>query len=418
MCRCCQSCLEDIYWNCIEEKFCFDESIANYNPDDDDFISNDNIKIVPGIGNGQIIDNVNSPIMTQPLNRTNTSLMSGKIHEEDYRREIQTSVPILAPEILAVFANSQIFQDNQSKGLSRVNTKTYLPGIHSGSIKDKLENDQEKLLFHLEGSQLSNKDELSSHSEKKIKFTLSDNTPLEINKSPSTQKFPIIEENETDGDKINNFPLSSNKLYNSTSTNSINNNDKNEVILRPRLRTNDDPISMLRKNAMENNNNLRNQSYYSVRPVASENDIFSISGLGGSYGQLSSTPEVPSISYSALPKNYEDTPTIEKYKESISLFSIQTANQKHADNKIIDYSMPRCYRKTLAATKSIDCINNQIQIQNIIISGTKSNYTSRDNINQHIKKPEKSKRLKNLRDSLPPLLIHTVRKKDEPKQIN
>ncbi|XP_030758393.1 uncharacterized protein LOC115884074 [Sitophilus oryzae] len=30
MCKCCQSCLETCYWNLIEEKFCFDESIATY----------------------------------------------------------------------------------------------------------------------------------------------------------------------------------------------------------------------------------------------------------------------------------------------------------------------------------------------------------------------------------------------------
>ncbi|CAG9835913.1 unnamed protein product [Diabrotica balteata] len=30
MCKCCQSCLESCYWHFIEERFCFDESIANY----------------------------------------------------------------------------------------------------------------------------------------------------------------------------------------------------------------------------------------------------------------------------------------------------------------------------------------------------------------------------------------------------
>ncbi|CAH1128194.1 unnamed protein product [Ceutorhynchus assimilis] len=30
MCKCCQHCLESCYWNLIEEKFCFDESIALY----------------------------------------------------------------------------------------------------------------------------------------------------------------------------------------------------------------------------------------------------------------------------------------------------------------------------------------------------------------------------------------------------
>uniref|UniRef100_A0A1B0FY59 Uncharacterized protein n=1 Tax=Phlebotomus papatasi TaxID=29031 RepID=A0A1B0FY59_PHLPP len=28
MCRCLQSIWEDFYWHCIEEKFCYDESIG------------------------------------------------------------------------------------------------------------------------------------------------------------------------------------------------------------------------------------------------------------------------------------------------------------------------------------------------------------------------------------------------------
>lgn len=49
-----------------------------------------------------------------------SSPFSSKIREEDYR-QIQTNVPFLAPEILAVFQNSQIFHDHQpSKSLAIV----------------------------------------------------------------------------------------------------------------------------------------------------------------------------------------------------------------------------------------------------------------------------------------------------------
>lgn len=40
------------------------------------------------------------------------STYSSKIHEDDLRREIQTNVPMLAPEVMAIFANSQIFQSS------------------------------------------------------------------------------------------------------------------------------------------------------------------------------------------------------------------------------------------------------------------------------------------------------------------
>ncbi|GBP12392.1 hypothetical protein EVAR_73242_1, partial [Eumeta japonica] len=38
---------------------------------------------------------------------------------------------MLGPEILAVFANSQIFQDHQPTKLNRINTKLNMAGIHS-----------------------------------------------------------------------------------------------------------------------------------------------------------------------------------------------------------------------------------------------------------------------------------------------
>ncbi|KAI8042339.1 hypothetical protein M5D96_003649 [Drosophila gunungcola] len=166
MCRCCQNCWEDFYWNCFEERFCYDESIANYNPEEDeDYLASRK--------NGQIIgriqpssaDNNNSltvpqPICDQPQMRQGNSslglsLMSAKIHEEDYRRETQINVPNLGPEILAVFANSQIFQDHQPTKLNRISTKTYLAGIHTPNREMPTTprlSDQERLLRRLEGN--------------------------------------------------------------------------------------------------------------------------------------------------------------------------------------------------------------------------------------------------------------------------
>lgn len=346
MCRCCQSCLEDLYWNCIEEKFCYDESIANYNPDEDDYIKKPNNDI-------QQNDNNNVPICSQPLNR-NASVLSSKIHEEDYRREIQTSVPILAPEILAVFANSQIFHDHQPK-LTRVQTKPYLPGIHG---KEK-ETDEEKLIKKLEDDR---EEEIGVA--KEIKFTIAPESPPEARSSISPKKFSAILEEDS--------------------------NDK-ELILRPKISKED---SNYLKAPVERLRSVQSVPYFSFRP-ASDTDIFSISG---SLSKISMTPEIPSISYSTLPKNYEDTPTIEKYKESQSLYSIQTANTAKAIET--DYSMPRYFRKSGLITQSND------------------NFTV--NKNEPQKRTEKSKRLKNLRDTLPPLLIHSVRQKlkDDGRQVD
>lgn len=67
----------------------------------------------------------------------------------------QTNVPMLGPEILAVFANSQIFQDHQPTKLNRISTKTYLAGIHSPNREMPTTprlSEQERLLRRLEGN--------------------------------------------------------------------------------------------------------------------------------------------------------------------------------------------------------------------------------------------------------------------------
>lgn len=137
------SCWEDIYWNCIEEKYCYDESIANYNPDDDEDFVDGRVSQKTGISvENSIRLGGPTPITTQP---TST--------DDDFRREIQTNVPMLASEILAVFENSQIFQEHPK--LKRVSTKNFGPpsaGIHRQSSRRKCnDTDEEKLIKRLEG---------------------------------------------------------------------------------------------------------------------------------------------------------------------------------------------------------------------------------------------------------------------------
>lgn len=73
------------------------------------------------------------------------SLFSSKIHEEDYR-QIQTNAAFLAPEILSVFANSQIFHDNQPQ-LKKSSTQP--TPIHGQPSREM---DSEKLIMRLEGN--------------------------------------------------------------------------------------------------------------------------------------------------------------------------------------------------------------------------------------------------------------------------
>lgn len=140
---------------------------------------------------------------------------------------------------------------------------------------------------------------------------------------------------------------------------------------------------------------IQSLPYFSFRP-ASETDIFTIAGSS----RISMTPEIPSISYTTLPKHYEDTPTIEKYKESTSLYSIQTSNQERARD--FDFSMPRYFGKGDLIAKSVDNLATHCRPQ----------------MSAPPKKTEKSKRLKMLRANLAPLsIIHINKEKSRERNI-
>lgn len=162
------------------------------------------------------------------------------------------------------------------------------------------------------------------------------------------------------------------------------------------------------------NKNLKNSHldapYFTQRP-ASENDIFTIStptkqdGLPNvsstvDVNRFSMTPEVPSISFAHLPKSYQDTPTIDKYrKEAPSLLEIQTSEIRRS---MIDFSMPRYYGKSdMILNKSFEAV------------GSSSSINSVDSSTHPKKHHEKGKRLKNFRTHLPPLMIHS---KDKPEK--
>uniref|UniRef100_U5EPF9 Protein aael aael006235 aedes aegypti n=1 Tax=Corethrella appendiculata TaxID=1370023 RepID=U5EPF9_9DIPT len=386
MCRCCQSCWEDLYWNCIEEKFCYDENIANYDPEEDEHYTSSNEKKSNGFLTAEPIENNNAPICRQPARlQRYLSTTSSKIHEDDLRREIQTNVPILAPEILAVFANSQIFQEQQSTKLAAAKSPTQVRFSMDSQASDTMKSreiDSEKLLKRLEVPSLST----SSSS-----LSVSKSDTLDI----STKSIPvIIEEEETEEVILRPKHLSSVSSFDD------NNNKQND---------NNEPPKIINKNLM----NVQQIPYFSFHS-ASENDIFTISS--STYQQqLSLTPEVPSISYSNLPKNYIETPTVEKYRESVSLYSIQTAGIQN-DN---DYSMPRYYRKSeLYQQRSAEMLpqppsnsNSTKKLDFDLTASTQSIVTTPKHV-------EKSKRLKKLRSALPPLHIKSTVRDNKDKETS
>lgn len=185
--------------------------------------------------------------------------------------------------------------------------------------------------------------------------------------------------------------------------------DADEVILRPRQLQQATSSEQIWPGKLVNKN-LKNLDapYFTQRP-ASENDIFTIStptkpaNLSSTtdVNRFSMTPEVPSISFSHLPKNYLETPTIDKYKkEAPSLLEIQTAEIRRS---MIDFSMPRYYGKSdLILNRSFDAVGSSSSIGS---GGSSSSQTKKNH--------EKGKRLKNLRTNLPPLKINSNDKLDE-----
>lgn len=143
------------------------------------------------------------------------------------------------------------------------------------------------------------------------------------------------------------------------------------------------------------NKNLQLEApYFSFRP-ASENDIFAITQPNNATNRISQTPEVPSVSFNALPKNYLDTPSIGEYRESKSLYEIQTAGI-HQKADVDKLSMPRYYSKSHLFAKNQDSSSESIK----------------EGEHRTPKRIEKSRRLKNIRMQLPPLMIGLDKSKE------
>ncbi|GAB0090202.1 uncharacterized protein DMENIID0001_048970 [Sergentomyia squamirostris] len=365
MCRCLQSIWEDFYWHCIEEKFCYDESIAHYNPDEDEYIVGSKGR------NGSIADTgTDPPICAQPSRiQRHCSTISSKIHEDEFHRDIQTNVPVLAPEILAVFRKSQIFHEQKiSKNLSAKPTFSTHQQSTTQNNFTKVQQEQkseaeEKLLSRLEGEPKPDDDE----SQKRDNYA---REPVVILRKFSS----IAEEDEFMADD---FPSKSKYLEPPKST-------------PQRLRS---------------LKHVHSVPHLPIRP-SSETDIFTITNA---FSQISMTPEVPSISFTTLPKNYETETPLDRYRESSSLQSIQTANCMKTSE--FDFSMPRFYRHSELYPQSMEPPAHTGSAESI--PRKKDILLRRSTSTQNLKQYEKSKRLKALRGNLPPLLISAHHKETQ-----
>ncbi|XP_047036617.1 uncharacterized protein LOC124642298 isoform X1 [Helicoverpa zea] len=96
LCKSCQYCLETMYWNCCEERFCFDKKIATYKLEED--VSHTN----GYINSGASLDSV---VTEQPVNNNHLpprAIVGREVNE----------VPLHADKLYEVFSKSLIFRDD------------------------------------------------------------------------------------------------------------------------------------------------------------------------------------------------------------------------------------------------------------------------------------------------------------------
>uniref|UniRef100_A0A182NGR8 Uncharacterized protein n=1 Tax=Anopheles dirus TaxID=7168 RepID=A0A182NGR8_9DIPT len=397
----------------------------NYDPDEDEHSAknkNKNGYYGSSAAGGDSGENNNAPICRQPGAGIGRNMsMSSKIHEDDLRREIQTNVPMLAPEVMAIFANSQIFQSSApskqqtSKATSPTTVKFAIsdsgspievtPAGASASGGKRTTDDPTANAPPPEdgagGRELSS-DKLLQRLEGGTAGSTLDERDSRVVIIPA-----IVEEDDGSDDPSRDA----------------------EVVLRPPRNFSELSLSK----SIPSNKTISllqaEMPYFSIRP-ASENDIFTISsgagggsgggsgggagGAGGSaYNSISMTPEVPAISYSNLPKNYLETPVVEKYRESVSLYSIQTAGINR-QSQTDDLSMPRYYGKSDLFVSGIDRANSRsadaVEMDRSDDgSGSLSLSSSSLSKGGRSRNVERSKRLMNLRTALPPLNLGLVR---------
>lgn len=180
----------------------------------------------------------------------------------------------------------------------------------------------------------------------------------------------------------------------------------NEVVLRPSRFT---AVTSNEEAMLSNVVNKRLQldsPYFTQRP-ASENDIFTISSpkerltlasvsSTSDVNRISMTPEVPSITFAHLPKNYLDTPAIEEFKKQEMTLAELQARESEFRKSEVDFSMPRYYGKS-----------------ELMLNSSNLSIASLASVSSLAKKHVEKSRLKQLRAHIPPLMIHKDKQEKE-----
>ncbi|XP_059062690.1 uncharacterized protein LOC131855432 [Achroia grisella] len=417
LCKSCQYCLETMYWNCCEEKFCFDKKIATYKLDDDQTYSN---------GHANIGASLDSVVTEQPINNNHLpprAIIGRELNE----------LPVHVDKLYEVFSKSLIFRDDHElKAKSSVEslddyetksepdylsdkpnrTKVYFEDEINSPVTDFEIMFKDELLTNYDMFKIEEEEESDKGSQdteegltmnvsvkkqdviKPSTVTLKDESkittlnpiykydPISVVALPSTLSIPRVE--------------SVKGILRSNSTKTLERVDSGNRISRPHLNRvesfkNIDPTKI---NRVLSRVPHRSASFLNIPanlapekpPLVKSKSMVGVLSATEEL-KLSSLPDTPIIKSNNLPRFFADGPSIPEYRGDTSLQSIkQKSAMMFQEN---DFSMPRYYGTLTKPTDPLP-VHESKSMPDLRSSGTAG---------------KSSKRLVKLRSRLKPLVI-------------
>ncbi|XP_014361676.2 uncharacterized protein LOC106713386 [Papilio machaon] len=379
ICKSCQYCLETMYWNCCEERFCFDKKIVTYKLDE-------NVTSVYANGITNMGASLESVVTQQPHNNNHlppTAVMGREVKE----------MPIHADKIYEVFSKSLIFrEDHELKSKGSLET---LDDIETKSEPDYLSDRPNRTKVYFEDEvdspvtdfEIMFKDELlASYDMFKI------DEEEEESKSPDTEEGLTMSVSVKKQDVIKPSTVTLKGEPKMTTPNSIYQYDPVSVVQLPTNLTlprvesvkgilrqksdisRSDSVRTLERvdsnrllkstlNRVESLKNIdpnkinkvlarvphRSASFLNIPehltptkpPLMKSKSTVGVTSLAEHELKLSQLPDTPIIRSNNLPRFFADSPSLSEYKGETSLQSIKQKTALMFQEN--DFSMPRYY---------------------------------------------------------------------------
>ncbi|RVE42881.1 hypothetical protein evm_012461 [Chilo suppressalis] len=424
LCKSCQYCLETMYWNCCEERFCFDEEIATYKLDEDSNHMN---------GHANLGLSVGSVVTAQPFNNNHLPPPA------EYIRQL-TEMPLHADKLYEVFSKSLIFREDHELKKSSTDsldeletksepdylekpnrTKVYFEDEVNSPVTDfeimfkdelladhnmfKIEEEEEVEIKSTDAEEGITRNVVQVKKQDVVKpstVTMKDEDkittpspiykydPISVMALPSTLSLPRVE--------------SVKGILRSNSAKTLERLDSGSRLSRPVLNRveslkNIDPTKI---NKVLSRVPHRSASFLNIPehlapekpPLIKSKSMVGVLSAADSEIKLSSLPDTPIIKSTNLPRFFADSPTIPEYRGDTTLQSLKLKTEMMFQEN--DFSMPRYYGTVSKST------------ENIPVQESKSMPDLRNPTSQG----KVSKRLVKLRGRLKPLVI---RKSSEEK---